>query len=74
MGEWWARPGWVLEEGAKGLTVLASASTGDTPGATRPPPERPKCRLCRSKVEAKGLCHRCYNRLWYPKQKANRGL
>src|SRR2546423_1035953 len=30
-----------------------------------PPPPRPKCRFCRRKAVAKGLCMKCYQRIRY---------
>src|SRR6476646_3700871 len=45
--------------------------TGDGPREeVVPPPKRPKCRYCRRKARAKGLCMNCYNRLWYRKRQA----
>jgi hypothetical protein len=38
-----------------------------------PPPNRPKCRLCRRKARAKGLCLKCYARLRY-RAKKRKGL
>jgi hypothetical protein len=41
-------------------------STGDGPREEVVlPPKRPKCRLCRRKARAKGLCLNCYKRLRY---------
>jgi SLT domain-containing protein len=48
--------------------------TGEGPREEAVPPlKRPKCRLCRRKVRAKGLCMKCYKRLHYHKQKATAG-
>ena len=39
-----------------------------------PPPPRPKCRFCRRKAVAKGLCNKCYQRLRYQRRKATARL
>src|SRR5438477_12714403 len=47
--------------------------TGDGPREeTVPPPPRPKCRYCRRKAHAKGLCKKCYERLRYREKRAGR--
>jgi hypothetical protein len=49
--------------------------TGEGPREeTVEPPKRPKCRYCRRKARAKGLCKKCYNRLWYRRRKATASL
>jgi len=39
-----------------------------------PAPKRPKCRYCRRKARAKGLCMKCYMKLWHRRRKATASL